>query len=172
MRAPSFLSPARAPLQPLHAAPCGPNARPLAPPAAWPAHAPSPAATPAPGGAPPRRAPGPSARSQPPTRGPRPLGVTPVPCARPPAPCARRPSPRWRGSLAPSHAAPRPSARGRPGPGARPLSSVAWTPAQFLVCPGAACVASARLARPRAHRSPNTFPRAQPHARGDLFLVF
>jgi hypothetical protein len=54
------------------------------------------------------------------------------------------------------------------GPGARPLPSVAWTPDT------AAARVLARLARPawpRAPRSPNAFPRAQPHARGDGFLV-
>jgi hypothetical protein len=99
-------------------------------------------------------------------------------------------APLGRGSLAPRRGVPAPLARGSlatgaalgplgvaPSPlGAAPCArpSRPWCAASAFgsvdprrgpyACSGAACVASTR---PRAPRSPNAFPRAQPHAHGD-----
>jgi hypothetical protein len=148
--APSFLSHVCAP-------PAAPRARPPTAPARWP---PDPSravpALPRGGLGPRRRGPPPPPCAWPPSSRRR----DPGPCARPPAPCARRPDPRRRGSLAPL----------RPGPGARPLPSTVWTPGAAPARVPAWLAWHLRgLAPPR---SPNTFPRAQPHARGDLFLFF
>jgi hypothetical protein len=134
--------PARAPFfSPACAPPCSPS---RAAPGARP---------PAPGGAAPCPPSGvapspPGAASRPPlARGslatsaaPGPLGVAPSPLGA--APCAR-PSRPWCAA----------SAFGSVDPRRGPYA-----------CSGAACVASTR---PRAPRSPNAFPRAQPHAHGD-----
>jgi hypothetical protein len=80
-----------------------------------------------------------------------------LPPRRPRPPRGAAPSP-------PPVRLPGPLMRGPSAPCARPLPSAAWTPARFLsVSRRSSC------ARPRL---PNAFPRPQPHARGDLFLVF
>jgi hypothetical protein len=141
----------RPPSSPLRARPLQPLLRPpaalacgLRPPAARPAPAPSPAAASAPAACP--------------------LGAVLAPCARPRFPTVR-PSPPARGSPALSRAAPRP-------PCARPSQPRCAAPALGSVDPRAVPRASRRGLRGRAPRSPSAFPRAQPHARGDLFLVF
>jgi hypothetical protein len=163
LRAPS-LSPLRACPYPWRRSPCSPlplrgglpRRRP--PPPLPPRPRRDPALAPLRGGAPPRpgsparRRPSPSrppARRRPPSPWPR-LGARPLPL-----PAAASPAPR-RGSLPP----------------ARPLPQrAAPAPARGVLALGVACVA---LAWPRAPPfTPNAFPRAQPHARGDYswFLV-
>jgi hypothetical protein len=87
------------------------------------------------GVAPPSPAPSPRRRGSPLLPPLRRHGPAPAPPLRRPRPRRRPPAhgpgPRRRGSLAPSRVAPRPPARGRLGPGARPLPSAAWTPSQI-----------------------------------------
>jgi hypothetical protein len=157
-----FFSPARAPTAALARGPLWPRrgglwprrrGPPLLPPPRrrGPAHpCSSPAAAPAPATAP-------CARSRPLARGPCAwprLSAARRGAARPPArglwpPCAWRPSP-------PGGATPWP-------PRVRPLGLLRAAPALGSVDPGVAS---------RSPVYPNAFPRAQAHARGDLFLVF
>jgi hypothetical protein len=181
-RPPSYPLRAR-PLQPLRVAPCGPGTRPSAPggvPLGVAAPSPSRAAPlalptvapPSPGGAVhahPRDGLGPPAARPAPAPSPTAASAS-APATRPaPAPptaasgAAPWPPRAW--PLAPLRAA-------VPAPVRGPCPLQHGPPARFLARPGAARVASARRARPRTPRSPNAFPHAQPHAHGDLFLVF
>jgi hypothetical protein len=172
LRAPSFFSPACAsPAAPRARPPVAPGARPLAPGGAAPGPLGAVALAPSRRGSPaPRR------RGPPPA----PPAAASTPCGAAPSPpprcgpggvavlvhCARRPDPRRRGSLAPSRAAVPAPVRGpcprQRGPPARFLRA-SWCGSRGL---GAAYAAW------RSPRLPNTFPRAHPHARSDLFLFF